>query len=58
MSEPAEKTIHDQAAAFVLEVFQKYGIRIDHLAFKWEEDGDIDEPGFRLKSLSMATTTT
>jgi hypothetical protein len=57
MTEPAEKTIHDAAAAFVIETFKVYGIRIDNMQFKWTPDGDIDEPGFRLDSVHMATTT-
>jgi len=57
VSEPAEKTIHDAAANFVIEAFKVYGIRIDSINFKWTPDGEIDEPGFRLDSVHMATTT-
>ena len=57
MNEPAEKTIHDRAAEFVQAVFQEYGIRIDSMQFKWAPDGDIDDPGFRLEAVQMATTT-
>jgi hypothetical protein len=57
MSESVEKIIHDKMAEVAESVWSEHGIRVDQVMFKWEDMKDMDEEVFRIKSISIATTT-
>lgn len=56
MSESVEKIIHDKIAELSEEIWANYGIRIDQVMLKWEDMQSFDEEVFRIKSISIATT--
>jgi len=57
MAESVEKIIHDKMAELAEQVFSDYAIRIDQVLFKWEDLKGVDEEVYRIKSISIATTT-
>ena len=57
MAESVEKIIHDKMAELAELVWSEHGIRIEQVLFKWEDLKAVDEEVFRIKSISIATTT-
>lgn len=57
MSESVEKIIHDSMAELAEKIWTEHGIRIDQVMFKWEDLKASDEEIYRIKSISIATTT-
>jgi beta-lactamase superfamily II metal-dependent hydrolase len=52
-----ERSIHDMARAFVEEMLEKNGVKIDSIVFNWTEAEEFGGSEFVLRSVKMQTTT-